>query len=90
MRETFARIAAERGPVGILVNNAGIVRKQPTTTLTDEELDLVDRVNFRGALYYCQEVMEAMKARRSGRIVNVISLMVKLIGCTDVLSYAAS
>ena len=88
--ETFARIAAERGPVEILVNNAGIVRKQPTATLTDAEFDLVDRVNFRGALYCCQQVMEGMKQRRSGRIVNVISLVVKLIGRTDVLSYAAS
>jgi len=90
VREVFAAIARERGPVEILVNNAGIVRKQPTATLTDEEFDLVDRVNFRGALYCCQEVMEGMKARRSGRIVNVISLVAKLIGRTDVLSYAAS
>ena len=88
--EAFARITAERGPVEILVNNAGIVRKQPTQTLTDEEFDLDDRVNFRGALYCCQKVMEGMKQRRSGRIVNVISLVVKLIGRTDVLSYAAS
>ena len=32
------------------------------------EFDAVDRINFRGALYCCQAVMEGMKARRSGRI----------------------
>jgi 3-oxoacyl-[acyl-carrier protein] reductase len=72
------------------VNNAGILRRHPTATVTDEEWDGVDRVNFRGARYCCQEVMEEMRERRFGRIVNIVSLVVKMIGRTDVASYATS
>jgi NAD(P)-dependent dehydrogenase (short-subunit alcohol dehydrogenase family) len=90
VKEAFARIRSERGPVEILVNNAGIVRKNSTQGLSDAEFDAVDRVNFRGALYCCQQVMDGMKERRSGRIVNIVSLVIKMIGRTDVLSYAAS
>lgn len=90
VKATFAAIEEALGPVEILVNNAGIVRPNPTATLTDAEFDAVDRINFRGALYCCQAVMEGMKARRSGRIVNIVSLVVKMIGRVDVLSYAAS
>jgi 3-oxoacyl-[acyl-carrier protein] reductase len=88
--EVFAAIRARHGPIDILVNNAGILRRHPTATATDEEWDRVERVNFRGARYCCQEVMEEMRERRSGRIVNIVSLVVKLIGRTDVASYATS
>ncbi|MEQ9812469.1 MAG: SDR family oxidoreductase, partial [Azospirillaceae bacterium] len=80
----------ERGPIDILVNNAGIVRRTPTATVSDAEWDLVDRVNFRGALYCCQAVMEGMRERGWGRIVNVLSLALKVIGSVEVASYAAS
>jgi NAD(P)-dependent dehydrogenase (short-subunit alcohol dehydrogenase family) len=86
----FADIQAELGGVEILVNNAGIVRKTPTTLLTSADIDLVEGVNFRGALYCCQSVMEGMRVRGWGRIVNVLSLAVKMIGSVDALTYATS
>lgn len=78
------------GAIDILVNNAGILRRQPTATVTDEEWDVVEGVNFRGARYCCQEVMEEMRERRWGRIVNIVSLVIKMIGRIDVASYATS
>jgi NAD(P)-dependent dehydrogenase (short-subunit alcohol dehydrogenase family) len=86
----FADIEAGLGGVEILVNNAGIVRKTPTALLTDAEIDAVEKVNFRGALYCCQSIMEGMRMRGWGRIVNVLSLAVKMIGSVEVLSYATS
>lgn len=83
--------AIEGGPgVDILVNNAGIVRRAPTATVGEADWDAVERVNFRGALWCCQTVMEGMRGRGWGRIVNILSLAVKLIGSVEVASYAAS
>jgi 3-oxoacyl-[acyl-carrier protein] reductase len=76
--------------VEILVNNAGILRRHPTASSPDEDWDAVEHVNYRGARYCCQEVMEDMRERRWGRIVNVVSLVIKMIGRTDVASYATS
>ncbi|OJY35711.1 MAG: hypothetical protein BGP06_05465 [Rhizobiales bacterium 65-9] len=86
----FGSIRSSHGPIDILVNNAGILRRQPTATVTDEEWDVVEGVNFRGARYCCQEVMEEMRERRWGRIVNIVSLVIKMIGRIDVASYATS
>lgn len=87
---SFAAIAESAGQIDILVNNAGIVRRAPTATISTEEWDLVEGVNFRGALYCCQAAMEGMRHRRWGRIVNILSLATKMIGSVDVASYATS
>lgn len=90
VKRVFRDAVSKHGPIDILINNAGIVRPDATETITDEQFDIVYDVNFRGALYCCQEVVQSMQDRKWGRIVNMCSLVVKLIGRVDVLSYAAS
>ena len=87
---TFQLLEEKYGQIEILINNAGIVRQMDTSKLTDEEFDIVYNINFRGALYCCQSVMEGMRQNGWGRIVNISSLVVKMIGKPNVLSYAAS
>jgi 3-oxoacyl-[acyl-carrier protein] reductase len=68
-----ARVAAELGPVDVLVNNAGIALRRGVDDLTEEEFDRTIAVNLKSAFLCTQAVLPAMRARRWGRIVNVSS-----------------
>jgi 3-oxoacyl-[acyl-carrier protein] reductase len=68
-----ARVAAELGPVDVLVNNAGIGIVRGVDDLTEEEFDITIAVNLKSAFLCTQAVLPAMRARHWGRIVNVSS-----------------
>jgi 3-oxoacyl-[acyl-carrier protein] reductase len=63
------RVAAELGPVDVLVNNAGIA----ITGLREEDFDLGIAVNLKSAFLCSEAVLPGMCARRWGRIVNISS-----------------
>jgi 3-oxoacyl-[acyl-carrier protein] reductase len=63
------RVAAELGPVDVLVNNAGIA----ITGVREEDFDLGIAVNLKTAFLCTEAVLPAMCARRWGRIVNISS-----------------
>ena len=68
--------AADRfGRIDILVNNAGIVRDQLTMRMKPAEWDAVLATNLTGAFTCCQAVLRRMLKQRSGRIVNVGSVV---------------
>ncbi len=86
-------INRSRGHVDILVNNAGGVLGQigrPLETVTPEEWNAIFAVNVSGAFYLCQAVAPAMKAARSGRIVNIASGAGLTISLTGIQAYAAA
>lgn len=70
----FARIEAELGAPDILVNNAGVVSSVPFLELDDAEWDRVYAIDYTGVYHCCHAVIPGMKARGSGRIVNVGSV----------------
>ena len=73
VNEFFARIAAEHGPVDILVNSAGISRDVHVAFLDAARWDSVLDVNLR-AVYTCvRAAVRGMLLRRWGRIVNISS-----------------
>lgn len=85
----FKQIEDKLGPVGILINNAGINRDGLMMRLKPEDWDAVLNVNLRGA-YLCTKVAaRPMMKARSGRIVN-ISSVVGLRGNAGQANYAAS
>ena len=91
------RAAEERfGRIDILVNNAGISIYGPIETITDTDWHKVIDVNLTGAFLCTQIVVEGMKKRRYGRIVNIGSLAGKVGGALTPYgqmgspSYAAS
>lgn len=69
----FDRIREQLGPVGVLVNNAGIVDQRPFEQITPDQMDQMMRVNVHGTLYCCQAAAPDMKPRRFGRIINFSS-----------------
>ncbi|GLR53500.1 SDR family oxidoreductase [Shinella yambaruensis] len=88
--DAVARTEAERGPISILVNSAGIAG--PNHALDDYPLDDWKRVidiNLNGAFYVNRAVVPGMKARGYGRIVNIASIAGKE-GNPNASAYSAS
>ena len=69
-----ARTEAELGPVTILVNNAGVAWQGTLDTYDPEQVARMRQVNVDGMIHATRAVMEGMRARRYGRIVNVSSV----------------
>ena len=77
------------GGIDILVNNAGITRDNIVMRLKDEDWDVVQNANLRGAFAAIRAVSRGMMKKRNGRIINVASI-VGLIGNKGQANYAAS
>jgi len=77
------------GRVDHLINNAGITRDSLLLRMKEEDWDLVLKVNLKGAFNFSRAVLKHMFAARSGRIVN-ISSVVGLMGNFGQTNYAAS
>jgi NAD(P)-dependent dehydrogenase (short-subunit alcohol dehydrogenase family) len=89
VRAAFAAAADQLGPAAILVNNAGVAPASAFTEMTLESWEHTLRVNLTGPMLCIQEVLPAMIAARSGRIVNIASTA-GLTGYRDVAAYCAS
>ena len=77
------------GPIDVLVNNAGLTRDNILLRLTDADWDAVLNANLKGAFHTTRSVIKGMMKRRSGRIINVTSI-VGLVGNKGQANYAAS
>ena len=85
-----AETAAEFGAIDILVNCAGISGKsKPVLEMSNQELDEVMNVDFRGAFLVSRAVGRLMAARKSGRIINMGSVLAK-VATRNLLGYCAS
>ena len=68
------RIEAEIAPVDILVNNAGITRDGFLHKMGEESWDAVIETNLSSLFNMCRVVIEGMRARGFGRIINISSI----------------
>lgn len=80
---------AEYGRIDILVNNAGITRDGLLLRMSEEDWDAVLSVNLKGVFNVTKAVSRSMLKARSGRIVNIASI-VGLIGNPGQANYSAS
>jgi len=77
------------GKIDILVNNAGITRDTLLMRMEEKDWDLVLAINLKGAFFCTKAVSRPMMKQRSGKIVNIASV-VGLIGNAGQSNYAAS
>ena len=90
--EVEAAIAAAEqrlGPIDILVNNAGLTRDNLILRMSEADWDAVMAANLKGAYLTIKAVTRGMMKRRSGRVINITSV-VGLTGNKGQANYAAS
>ncbi|HUK83143.1 MAG TPA: 3-oxoacyl-[acyl-carrier-protein] reductase [Verrucomicrobiae bacterium] len=87
--ETCEKILKDFGHVDVLVNNAGVTRDQLLMRMSDEEWDAVLDTNLKGAFHFAKALSRAMLKQRSGRIINISSI-IGLTGNAGQSNYAAS
>lgn len=87
--DLVATVEDRLGPIDVMVNNAGITRDNILVRLKDEDWDAVLETNLRGAFNTTRSVARGMMKRRSGRIINIASV-VGLTGNRGQANYAAS
>jgi acetoacetyl-CoA reductase len=84
-----ARVEAALGPVEVLVNNAGITRDSMLHKMSAAQWREVIDVDLGGCFNMCRSVIEGMRERRFGRIVNISSVNA-LSGQAGQTNYAAA
>ena len=84
-----AQILEDFTKIDILVNNAGVTRDGLAMRMSVEDWDTVINTNLRGAFNFTQATIRAMIKQRSGRIINITSV-IGLIGNAGQTNYAAS
>ena len=85
----FQIVSAEFGALDILVNNAGITRDGLLVRMKDEEWDAVIDVNLKGTFACTREAIKLMSKAKSGRIVNISSVVGEM-GNAGQANYCAS
>ena len=83
------QILTEFGRADILVNNAGVTRDGLSMRMSLDDWETVLNTNLKGAFNFTQALMRPMIKQRSGRIIN-ISSVIGLIGNAGQANYAAS
>jgi acetoacetyl-CoA reductase len=68
------QVETELGPVDILVNNAGITRDAAFHKMKPEQWTAVINTNLNSLFNMCRPVIEGMRARKFGRIINISSI----------------
>src|SRR5438046_3213401 len=84
-----AQILEDFTKIDILVNNAGVTRDGLAMRMSVEDWDTVINTNLRGAFNFTQAIIRPMIKQRSGRIINITSV-IGLIGNAGQTNYAAS
>jgi 3-oxoacyl-[acyl-carrier protein] reductase len=83
------KILADAGKVDILVNNAGVTKDGLLMRMSDADWDAVLNTNLKGAFSFTKAFTRAFAKQRSGRIIN-ISSVIGLMGNAGQCNYAAS
>lgn len=87
--ETVSAVEKQLGPIDVLINNAGVIEVGPMEVQTMEDYEKAMKTHFWGPLYACEAVVQSMKERRTGRIVNICSIG-GLVSIPHLLPYCAS
>ncbi len=87
--ESIAKIEKEVGPIDILINNAGIIKRTPIIDMEVPDFELVVKIDLIGPFIVSKHVAKSMINRGGGKIINICSMMSEL-GRDSVSAYAAA
>ena len=85
-----AAVLSERGAIDALVLNAGIAHKVPLAQLSDERWDDTVDIDLNGMFRVARAALPSMRARRTGAVVCLTSLMGVAWGWTEHVHYSAA
>jgi 3-oxoacyl-[acyl-carrier protein] reductase len=89
VKAMFKEVSDAFGKIDILVNNAGVTRDGLLMRMKEEDWDLVLNINLKSAFLCCREAVRPMMSARSGKIINIASV-VGLMGNAGQANYSAS
>ena len=89
VKKAVGGIESDIGPIDILINNAGIIKRTPILQMQVSEFRQVIDVDLVGPFIVSKYVGQYMVKRRSGKIINICSMMSEL-GRNTVTAYAAA
>lgn len=89
VNKMLSEVLEHFGTIDILVNNAGITRDNLLVRMASEEWQQVLDVNLNGTFYCCKAVAKMMMRKRSGKIIN-ISSVVGEVGNAGQANYSAA
>lgn len=87
--QAIERIEKEVGPIDILINNAGIIKRVPMLDMPAEDFRLVIDVDLVAPFIVSKHVGKYMVQRKAGKVINICSMMSEL-GRNTVSAYAAA
>ena len=90
VRAMAERIAVELGPIDILINNAGVLAKGDLADFDYTRMEAMRRTNVDGLVHVTRAVVDGMKARGFGRIVNLTSIAAHGTALSGTTFYAAT
>ncbi|MFZ9594797.1 MAG: 3-oxoacyl-[acyl-carrier-protein] reductase [Bdellovibrionia bacterium] len=75
VNEKFEQILKNRGPLSVLVNNAGITVDSLLIRMKDEDLERTLAIDLKGAIYCTRAAAKQMMKQRSGSIIQISSVI---------------
>ena len=79
------------GTIDVLINNAGVLSlKKPFVEYTKADWDKLFSINFMGDVFFCKAVIPTLKAKKSGRIINMSSQSAETGGMAASPVYSAT
>ncbi len=73
-QSAMEKIEADLGPIGVLVNNAGITRDGVLHKMSEENWNDVIQTNLTSCFNMCRSIIVSMRERKFGRIINISSI----------------
>lgn len=90
VRRAVAAAVARFDRIDVWVNNVGRGISRPPSQLTDEDFELMMRVNVLSALYGMQEVLPHFRSRGAGQVINVSSMLGRVPYAVNRAAYTAA